>query len=84
MLMESFHDMFFGPLSKDYCFLFYVFMVFNLIAIVLIAFAIIGGIFLSKKITKEQIASGIGMLVLYLVAYLQNRILHSMCINAAH
>ena len=81
-MMENFHDMFFGPLSKDYCFLFYVFMVFNLVAILFILLAVVGGIFFAKKITNEQIGSGIGLLVLYIIAYLQNRILHSMCINA--
>ena len=84
MLMEKFHDMFFGPLSKDYCFLFYVFMVFNLVAILMIISALVGGIVFAKKISKEQIGSGIGMLALYLIAYLQNRILHSMCVNAVH
>mgnify|MGYP001366782779 FL=1 len=82
MMMEKVHDMFFGPLSKDYCFLFYVFMVFNLVAILFILLAVVGGIFFAKKITNEQIGSGIGLLVLYIIAYLQNRILHSMCINA--
>ena len=81
-MMEKVHDMFFGPLSKDYCFLFYVFMVFNLVAILFILLAVVGGIFFAKKITNEQIGSGIALLVLYIIAYLQNRILHSMCINA--
>lgn len=84
MMMENFHDMFFGPLSKDYCFLFYVFMVFNLVAIFFIISAIVGGLIFAKKIPKEQITSGIAMLILYIVAYLQNRILHSMCISAVH
>lgn len=83
-MMEKVHDMFFGPLSKDYCFLFYVFMVFNLVAILFILSALVGGIVFAKKISKEQIGSGIGMLVLYIVAYLQNRILHSMCMSAVH
>ena len=84
MMMERFHDMFFGPLSKDYCFLFYVFMVFNLVAIFFIVLAVVGGLIFSKKLTREQIGSGIAMMILYLVAYLQNRILHSMCVNAVH
>jgi len=82
--MERIHDMFFGPLSKDYCFLFYVFMVFNLVAIFFIVSALVGGLIFAKKLTREQIGSGIAMLILYLVAYLQNRILHSMCVSAVH
>lgn len=83
-MMERIHDMFFGPLSKDYCFLFYVFMVFNLVAIFFIVSALVGGLIFAKKLTREQIGSGIAMLILYLVAYLQNRILHSMCVSAVH
>lgn len=79
--MENIHNTLFGPLSKDYCFLFYVFMVINFIAIVLVFAAIFGEIFLMKKIPVQLIVSEMGFIALSLVAYLQNRILHTMCVQ---
>ena len=77
--MNKFHDMFFGPLNKDYCFLFYFFMVINFIAIAVVLMTIVLTIFTSKKIPVQLIASEMGFLVLTTIAYLQHRILHTMC-----
>lgn len=80
-MFENIHDRLFGPLSRDYCFLFYVFMVFNLIAIVLILGAIISEIVFMKKIPYGLIAAEMGYLVISTVLYFENRILHTMCVN---
>ena len=80
-MMEMMHDRLFGPLSKDYCYLFYIFMVFNFLAIILVVLAIISETFLMKKIPYGLIASELGFLAICTVLYLENRILHTMCMN---
>lgn len=73
-------DTFFGPLSKDYCSLFFFLSVVGLIYVVLAIFAIFGLIF-SKKLRPELIVSTITFLAMGIVLYLQNRMLYNICLR---
>jgi hypothetical protein len=78
--MATAFDTLFGPLSKNYCFLFYFFSVFGLIALV---FFLVTGFFIGIRGKKDfafyiQI---IGVSLMYGIIYLQNRILFNMCSN---
>lgn len=75
--MNSLEDLFFSPLGKEYCQLFYYSAV---IAFIMFALGLIGGVY--HVMTGRM---NIFMLVLSLVSpgilYLNNRLLYSMCVS---
>lgn len=79
--MDDINDALFGPLSRDYCLWFYILSLFGFIALVLyIIPAIYFGIV--KRKGFDYYLSVIGISVVYAIAYLQNRLLHTMCLNS--
>ena len=79
--LNSFHDMFFGVLDKEYCSIFYGLMLF----IFLIVLAVVVSLLLYKKKKKNLslsvVAFGILELLVLSIAYMQQRMLYSMCIQ---
>ncbi len=79
--MDNINDALFGPLSRDYCLWFYILSLFGFVALVLyIIPAIYMGII--KRKGFDYYLSVIGISVVYAIAYLQNRLLHTMCLNS--
>ena len=77
------HDLFFGPLNKDFCVIFYVFSIISFIGI---CFTVIGGIgVLMKKPKmfdyKNAIAAALLLFNLTLVYFIY-RLFHTICIKA--
>jgi len=77
--MNEINEIFFSPLSKEYCSFFYLMSVimFVLLLLAMIA-AIITVIKSKKKINYLLLISNVLTLAL---VYFQNRLLYSMCIN---
>ena len=77
--MAEILDKLFGPISKEYCLLFYFFSIYGFVAMVLL---LLIGLFIG--ITKRRgIDWYLGILsvsLFYFVIYLQNRLLHTMCV----
>lgn len=78
MSLNSMDNVLFGPISKKYCFLFYIFTVFWYI---LFVFSVISTLYLivTKRTNMKMIGGGIAISIMYFVAYIQNRLFHSMC-----
>lgn len=68
----------FGPLSRDYCVLFYYL---SLVCLILFFLALVSGVGLifMKKVPITFAWHLVWILVIYAVYYLQNRILYNMC-----
>ena len=71
-------DPFFGPISKDYCLLFYILALFALIACVVIVLSTIA-LGISGKRPLSFYLQGFLFAVMYGVVYLQNRLLLNIC-----
>lgn len=79
----EFADMFLSPLGKEYCYLYYILMVFSLINL------FIGGLLILKNLiesNKKDIVNNIfGALVggsALVVEYILSRLIYSMCVKA--
>jgi hypothetical protein len=81
--MASLMDQYFGPLPREYCVYFYalsiVFGVMFLMSVVSIAYFMITHI---KKVNTMFIVNSIFILLNSFLAYLANRLLHTMCVKA--
>ena len=81
--MDSFMDKYFGPLPREYCVYFYalsiVFGVMFAISAVSIAYFMITHI---KKVNTMFIVNSILILLNSFLAYLANRLLHTMCVKS--
>ena len=82
-MTSNFMDQYFGPLPRDYCANFYilsiVFGVMFIATAVSIAYFMIMHI---KKINTMFIVNSIFILLNTYLAYLANRLLHTMCVKA--
>ena len=82
-MTSNFMDQYFGPLPRDYCAYFYilsiVFGVMFIATAVSIAYFMIMHI---KKINTMFIVNSIFILLNTYLAYLANRLLHTMCVKA--
>jgi hypothetical protein len=80
----SLENYLFGPLSKQYCMLFYLMSVLGLLTFVIVlvtaGYGILSG---SKKFSLTEILIIAYSLFFPFLFYIQNRLLHSMCINTA-
>ena len=76
--MASGLDTLFGPLSKNYCFYFYILSVFGLISLVLL---VLSSLFIGISQKKGSLfyLQMISVAVVYGMIYLQNRLLFNMC-----
>lgn len=70
----------FGPISKKFCWWFYLLEVGCMVLFLLCLLAIVIILFYGKK--TELILSLVFSSILYLAMYLQNRLLHNMCIQS--
>jgi hypothetical protein len=76
-------DQYFGPLPREYCVYFYalsiVFGVMFVMSVISIAYFMITHI---KKVNTMFIVNSIFILLNSFLAYLANRLLHTMCVKA--
>jgi hypothetical protein len=79
--LNNINDTLFGSIGRDYCLWFYFLSLFAFIALVIYLIpAIYLGI--TQRKGADYYFSVFGISVVYGVAYLQNRILHTMCLNS--
>jgi len=79
--MSDINETLFGPIGRDYCLWFYLLSLFAFIALVIFLIpAIYMGIVKRKGV--DYFFTVFGVAIIYGVAYLQNRILHTMCLNS--
>lgn len=74
------YNMLFGPLSADYCNLFFVFMTVGLLFIVT---NIIGLLYAANN-NKKLFPLFVSNLIMAVFTYFTHRILHSMCLSSLH
>ena len=76
--MASGLDTLFGPLSKNFCFYFYILSVFGLISLILL---VLSSLFIGISQKKGSLfyVQMISVAVVYGMIYLQNRLLFNMC-----
>jgi len=81
--MANFMDQYFGPLPREYCVYFYalsiVFGIMFVMSVVSIAYFMITHI---KKVNTMFIVNSVFILLNSLLAYLANRLLHTMCVKS--
>ena len=79
---KEFMDLFFGPLPKDYCYLFVVFSAFALFSILVALLSFMGLVLFTKsKNITAVLTAMIPNVMLMGIVYLQNRLLYGMCVN---
>ena len=80
--MDSFMEKFFGPLPREYCVYFYtlsiIFGVMFAMSVISIGYFMITHI---KKVNTMFIINSIFILLNSFLAYLANRLLHTMCVK---
>ena len=82
MSSKEFMDYFFGPLPKDYCYLFVIFSAFALFSIAIALFSLLGlALFAKPKMFMSTLPSMLPHVIVMGIIYLQNRLLYGMCIN---
>ena len=79
--MPSLDDTLFGPLPKQYCELFYYMSVFSFVFLMLLIIATII-LSLSKRQSGAFYMQTVAIAIVYVIAYLQTRLLHTMCMNS--
>lgn len=78
--MDQFMDTYFGPLSKEYCLYFYALSVFFGSMFVFVIIGIVTFMIMNfKKVNTLFIANSFLVLFNFLIAYLVNRLLNTMC-----
>jgi len=80
--MSNLLNLIYGPLPKNYCNLFYIFSVIGFIYFVL-ALVSYGYLAIIKKRNFTFYLQSIYVLGAFLIFYLQNRLLHTMCVNSS-
>jgi len=74
----------FGPLGKKYCIWFYILSVIPFIAIVLLIVRALYVAFSKRGGNMETLLNILPVVLIYLIAYFQNRLLYSMCSGLAN
>uniref|UniRef100_A0A6C0KZ14 Uncharacterized protein n=1 Tax=viral metagenome TaxID=1070528 RepID=A0A6C0KZ14_9ZZZZ len=77
--MNNINEVFFSPLSKEYCVYFYFVTVVLFVILILAMFTMIISIFKSKK--KDNYLLMMSNILTLALVYFQNRLLYSMCVN---
>jgi hypothetical protein len=81
--MDSFMNKYFGPLPREYCVYFYalsiIFGVMFVMSVISISYFMITHV---KKINTMFIVNSIFILFNSFLAYLANRLLHTMCVKS--
>ena len=79
--MASFMNTYFGPLGEEYCVYFYALSIFFGIMFVLSLLSVLSYMFMNfKKLNMMFVANTFFLLLNSFLAYLSNRLLHTMCI----
>jgi hypothetical protein len=82
-MSASFMDKYFGPLPREYCVYFYamsiIFAFFFVIGLISITYFVL---FHFKKVNGLFIVNSVFVLFNTLLAYLVNRLLHTMCVKS--
>ena len=79
--MSTFNDQLFGPLPKQYCELFYYLSIATYVFFIIVILSSIG-IGLTKRPPIWFYFQSAMMAGIYLIAYLETRLLHTMCVNS--
>lgn len=75
-------DLLFGPLPKEYCYLFVIFSAFALFSILIALLSVIGLVMVAKpKTLMSTLPTLLPNIILMGIIYLQNRLLYGMCTN---
>ena len=77
--LENLPDILFSPLSKDYCLYFYGLTIISFILLVLTVFLVVTKIIKMKG--KDGLYTIMTVLPFPIIAYFQNRLFYSMCMN---
>ena len=81
--MNSFMDKYFGPLPREYCVYFYALSV---LFGVMFAFSVVSMLYFMimhmKRVNMMFIANSFFMILNTFLAYLVNRLLHTMCVKS--
>jgi len=81
--MNNFMDKYFGPLPREYCVYFYALSIFfGFVFIVSLGSFLAVLVFNFKKMNAMVIVNGIMVLINAFLAYLVNRLLHTMCVKS--
>lgn len=81
--MSNFMDKYFGPLPREYCVYFYALSIFfGFVFIVSLGSFLAVLIFNYNKWNKMMIINTIMVLINTFLAYLVNRLLHTMCVKS--
>ena len=81
--MADFMDTYFGPLGQEYCVYFYLMSImFAILFLISLCSTLSYGILNFKKVNSLYIINSFFVLVNSFMAYLVNRLLHTMCIRS--
>ena len=81
--MDSFMNTYFGPLGEEYCVYFYALSIFFGIAFVLSVLSVVTYMFTHyNKINMNFLIHTFFLLINSFLAYLVNRLLHTMCMKS--
>ena len=81
--MDSFMNTYFGPLGEEYCVYFYALSIFFGIAFVLSVLSVVTYMFTNyNKINMNFLIHTFFLLINSFLAYLVNRLLHTMCMKS--
>ncbi len=81
--MDSFMNTYFGPLGEEYCIYFYALSIFFGIAFVLSVISVVTYMFTHvNKINMNFLIHTFFLLLNSFLAYLVNRLLHTMCMKS--
>jgi hypothetical protein len=82
-MMNSFMDKYFGPLPREYCVYFYALSV---LFGVMFAFSVVSMLYFMimhmKRVNMMFLANSFFMILNTFLAYLVNRLLHTMCVKS--
>jgi len=81
MSANSLNNYFFGPLSSQYCLLFYILCVYFLIVFIFLVLGFVGHLF-SKKTTALTVFTFMVAAVSHFAIYIGYRLLYNMCLGS--
>ena len=82
-MMDNFMDTYFGPLSRDYCVYFYALSIIAGVTFALSVVSVFSYMVMNfNKINSMFVVNAILVLFNTFLAYIANRLLHTMCVKA--
>ena len=80
--MNKFLDLLVGPVGKEWCLISFILVIFALISFLGAVFGTLLAIFKLKKFSFTTIFSIVFALLLSGIAYMQSRVIYTMCMNS--